>query len=380
MSDRAGARRTAGPWLTAALVLTSAAVTLLGGALPALAEASTTAPTTAPTTASTPACQPGLGIGLVDVTGGADPRARTYAVAHVHPGARFSRRFQVCNGSTAPVTVALYPAAATIGGGSFTVPTGRTGNDLSSWITVDPPTATLAVGQRLIATATFAVPSDAVAGERYAALLAELPPTAGTAASAGMAVVNRTGVRVYLDVGPGGNPVSDFSIDTLQATRDSRGVAHVLATVHNTGARALDLHGVLQLTGGPGSQSAGPFPARLGTTIAPHTSEPVDITLGAAIRGGPWTAALALTSGELSRQARGVLSFPDLDSAVTVAVPAQPLRSAPHRSALIGIALALLALLLALMFWLWRRRHHDASGTPRPPRTPGMRVLPGTTG
>ena len=354
--------------LTAALLLGSAAVVLLGSAaVPARADTAPadTAPAAPAPAVSTPACQPGLGIGLVDVTPGADPRARTYLVAHVRPGATLRRHFQVCNGTTAPVTVALYPAAATIGGGAFTVPTGRTGNDLSSWTSIDQPDVTLAAGQRLIATATIHVPTNAVAGERYAALLAELPPVPG---SAGMMVVDRTGLRVYLDVGPGGDPASDFSIDSLQATRDGNGVSHVLALVRNTGARALDLHGVLDLTDGPGSQSAGPFPARLGTTIAPHTSEPVDITLSAAVRGGPWTAALSLTSGGLTRQARGALRFPDLSDSRAGIVPAAPAHGGGYRNWLIGLALALLVLLLALLFRLWRRRNDNPPSTPLVPQ------------
>ena len=42
----------------------------------------------------------------------------------------------------------------------------------------------------------------------------------------------------------------------------------VLATVHNTGGRALDMNGTLQLPAGPGGLSAGPFPANLGVTLA----------------------------------------------------------------------------------------------------------------
>lgn len=362
MSNRTHTPLTERARLTGALVVGNAALALLGG-LTAPAHAA------GPPTGAAP-CLPGLGIGLVDVPAGADPRAQTYLVAHVRPGATLRRRFQVCNGTTTPVTVALYPAAATIGGGAFTVPPGRTGNDLTSWITVDPPTATLAVGQRLLATATLHVPAQAVTGEGYAALLAELP---ATRSAAGMTVVDRTGLRVYLDVGPGGDPVSDFTIDSLQATRDRSGIAHVLALVHNTGARALDLHGVLDLTGGPGSQNAGPFPARVGTTIAPHGSAPVDITLSAAIRSGPWTATLSLASGALTRQAHGALSFPDRSDSHTLAVPARPGSTGPHRGVLIGLALALLLLVLLLL--LLARRSRRRRGEP-PPRTPPATGLP----
>src|SRR4051812_4200008 len=245
-------------------------------------------------------CNPGLGIGLADVPSSVrDPRAHNYVIDHVKPGARFTRRFRVCNGTASPITVKLYAGAANIVDGAFTIVEGRAGNELSSWITVAPAAITVPSGEQRIATASFAVPPTASGGERYAVLLAELPARRG---ANGLAVASRVGVRVYLDVGGARAPTSDFTVDSLQASRLADGTPQVTAQVHNTGARALDMTGVLTLRDGPGGLSGGPFPAQLGTTLAPGDTEPVTVVLDKAITGGPWTARLLLRSGLLERQ------------------------------------------------------------------------------
>lgn len=298
-------------------------------------------------------CPQGLGVGLADIpsqTG--DPRAQDYIVDHVAPGATFTRRFQVCNGTAAAVPVQLYAAAAVIAHGGFSVPEGRASNELSQWIAISPSQATIAPGERLIATATFTVPRGAVAGERYAALLAELPATAGPT---GVRLLQREGVRVYLDAGPGGDPVSDFAVDSLQAQRRADGTTAVLAVVHNTGHRAVDLHGSLQLSGGPGGLSAGPFAAQLGTTLKPGDSAPVTFVLDKAITGGPWHAVVDLVSGQLDRKATAALSFPLLAGAASVPVPAQALLPYQDRKVLVPIAAGLVVLLVVLLVLLASR-------------------------
>jgi len=301
------------------------------------------------------ACAPGLGVGLVDVPAGThDPRAQTYVVDHVRPGATLHRRYQVCNGTHAPMTVKLYAGAAVVQGGSFSVVEGYAGNELSHWITVTPATVTVMPGQRFLAAATIAVPSTATKGERYAALLAELPPRPG---AGGVRVANRVGVRVYLDVGPGGAPVSDFRVDSLQAGRTPDGVPVVTAQVHNTGGRALDMTGALSLANGPGKLSAGPFPAELGTTLAPGDTEPVTVVLDKAIRSGPWTATLTLKSGLLTRRAQAQLTFPDAPGVEAPPVVAKTLPLAKERSVHLAAGLIfLLALLLLVVGLLTSRR------------------------
>src|SRR5438067_258369 len=85
-----------------------------------------------------------------------------------------------------------------------------------------------------------------------------------------------------IDVSKRGAPKNDFTIDSLQAVRGKDGTPAVLAKVHNTGARALDMRGSLQLSDGPAGLSAGPFDAQLGTTLAPGDTAPVVVPLDKA--------------------------------------------------------------------------------------------------
>jgi hypothetical protein len=279
----------------------------------AAAEPAVTTPVAAP---SPSLCPPGIGVGLVEFPAGTkDPRAKEYVVDHVKPGATFSRRFQVCNGTSKPLTVLLYAGAAHVAGGSFVIDTGHAVNELTGWIRIEPSTLTVAPNSRELARATFVVPDDAEPGERYAVLLAERPAPSGTQ---GIPITSRVGVRVYLDVGPGGAPKSDFVVDSLQASRNANGNAEVTAQVHNTGRRALDITGSLDLRDGPAGQTGGPYPARLDTTLAPGQTEPVIVPINVAITDGPWTAQLTLSSGLVERRVRATVTFP---SAPGVAPP-----------------------------------------------------------
>jgi hypothetical protein len=295
---------------------------------------------------------PGLGIRLLEapVNLKNDPRARIYIVDAVHPGARFTRRFEVTNGTDAPLPLQLYAGAAEVTAGSWIVQEGRSRSELTDWITINPPTVVVPPHGRSEAVATFAVPRDASQGERYGVLLAEAPPQkTGT----GPAVASRIGIRVYLYVGPGGAPPSDFLVDSMTASRSSAGLPVVSALVHNTGRRALDLRGELILDHGPGGLSAPPFPVSLGTTLGVGDTEPVAIPLSSAITGGPWRARLTLRSGRLERRAEAQLTFPDQPGQVKPPVKAKNLPLAKDRKVLIPVAASLIALLLLVLFVLW---------------------------
>jgi hypothetical protein len=310
--------------------------------------------------ASAAACAPGLGIGLVEFpAGNRDPRAQNYVIDHVAPGARFSRRFQVCNGTTAPVTVQLYAAAAAVTDGAFELADGRTQNELSGWVSVAPAQLTVAPGQRALARATFTVPAQAESGERYAVLLAELPPAPD---AQGVAVSRRVGIRVYLDVGPGGAPRTDFVVDSLQASRTLDGKGQVTAQVHNTGARALDITGSLTLRDGPGGLSGGPYAARLGSTLAPGETHPVVVPIDNAVADGPWTAQLVLRSGLLERRVEAPLTFPDAPGADGPPVDVEQLTPTSSQQIDFVPLLSVAALLLLAVgaFGLLRRRRRTS--------------------
>lgn len=252
----------------------------------------------------------GIGVQLLDVplTAVSDPRARLYIIDHVHPGTIIHRRIEISNTTSSPVHVVTYPAAATISQGAFVGVAAHTANELSSWTSVLPGASEVPAGAHAIATVTIAVPRNAPPGEQYGVVWAETrsaPPAGG-----GITQVSRVGIRLYLSIGLGGAPASKFTIDSLTAKREPDGQPVVVASVHNTGGRALDMNGTLQLSAGPGGLSAGPFPANLGTSLAIGATEPITIVLDRRIPDGPWHALVTLRSGLLERSARATISFP----------------------------------------------------------------------
>jgi hypothetical protein len=260
----------------------------------------------------------GIGLRLSDVPTAEqnDPRDRIYIVEHVHPGAIIDRRVEVSNTASSALHVVLYPAAATIANGSFIGSAGDDSNALSTWTSVSPDAVDVPPDSAVMATVQIAVPADATSGERYGAVWAQL--SSGPIAGAGITQVTRVGIRIYLSVGPGGSPASNFTIESLTAERSSTGEPIVLASVHNTGALALDISGTLTLSAGPGGLRAGPFPATLGTTLAIGDTEPVTIALNAQIPAGPWEASITLESGLLQRSAQAIITFPRVGSSPPV--------------------------------------------------------------
>jgi hypothetical protein len=256
------------------------------------------------------AARGGIGLRLLDVptTAKLDPRARLYVVDHLAPGTVIHRRIEIGNTTASGARVVLYPAAASLGKGSFLGAAGHARNELSTWTRVQPGAIKIAAGRRVEAVVTIAVPHDAAPGERYGVVWAEVrsaPPAAG-----GITQVNRVGIRLYLSVGPGGAPPAGFKINALTATRSRDGQPTVVATVHNTGGRALDMSGTLRLGAGPGGLKAGPFPANLGTTLAIGATEPVTILLDQRLPAGPWKARVDLRSGLVQRHAQATITFP----------------------------------------------------------------------
>lgn len=304
---------------------------------------------------------PGVGVRLLDAPSNRadDPRARVYVVDQVKPGAVFTRHVEVSNGDATAMDLLVYPATAVLRGGGFDIAARGVAGPVPSWTTVSPTSVHLDPGQRTSVTVTFRVPSDAPAGEVYGAVVAERP---ARRTAQGVSVALRAAVRVYLSVGPGGEPASDFTVDALTAGRDSTGSPYVLAQVHNTGGRALDLSGSLRLKDGPGGLSAGPFAARLGTTLGIGQSGPVLVPLDKAIPAGPWLASLELQSGELKRKVEGTVSFPVRAASQSPPVVPTEVPSSDELQLVVPVAITLLSvvslalLVLALLGFLRRRR------------------------
>ena len=324
---------------------------LLGGA--GLALAFTTL-TVSPVSARTPQAEPvgGIGLRLVDapVASSDDPRAHVYIVDHLAPGTIIERRIEVSNTTNAVQDVVLYAAAATIEDGTFLGAEGRTLNDVASWTTVTPAGSTVAAGGTVTALVTLAVPADAAPGEQYGVVWAEVRSEA--AAAGGVSQVSRVGLRLYISVGPGGAPASDFSIESFTAARAADGAPFITAAVENTGGRALDMTGTLELSDGPGGLSAGPFPADLGSTLAIGDTRAVRITLDKSLPDGPWIAVITLRSGLTERTAEASLTFPSSGAALAV-TPTTPHSGTPWPFMAI---VAGLAALLATSGWALQRR------------------------
>ncbi|GAB3158995.1 hypothetical protein [Microbispora hainanensis] len=252
----------------------------------------------------------GLGIRLVDapLARRDDPRALKGVVDHLDPGTTIKRRIEVSNTSGHRMRVSLYPAAADIRDHAFVFAPERTPNELSSWTTVTPAEIDLSPGQARRAWFTTRVPSDAWKGERYGVIWAQTTAEPDRVHNVGLA--SRVGIRMYLDIGPGGEPPSAMSVDRLTPERDATGRPVLSAQVHNTGGRALDLSGSLSLSEGPGGLRAGPYPAQLGVTLRPGETGRLAVVMDVRLPEGPWKVDMVVQSGLVKREVSATVVFP----------------------------------------------------------------------
>lgn len=296
----------------------------------------------------------GIGIRLVDVPTATadDPRTRSYITDHLRPGATIQRRVEVVNGTGNRARVSVYAGAATVDGRGFVGAPGRTRNDTAAWTTITPRTLVMAPQERSLVKVTVHVPPRAVRGETYGVVWAQTTTPPKTVS--GVTQISRVGIRLYLSIGPGGAPPTDFRIVSLTAARDSAGRPNVQTAVRNTGERALDLTGTLTLSKGPSGLSAGPFPIPAGTTLGIGATEALQVALNQQLPNGPWRATVSVTSGTTTRTAQAELTFPSQPGT-------GPAITADDNSALkwwlLGAALILILVVLSgLTIYLFRRR------------------------
>jgi len=320
----------------------------------------------------------GLSIQLLDgpVSLENDPRAHAYVIDRVAPGASFTRHVGVFNDTGAQQHVLLYADSASIADGSFTPAPGRADSELTRWITVSPASVDLQQGERATVTVTFNVARDAASSEYYGVIFAEMPAQP----SQTLAVASRVGLRIYLSVGLGGAPRSDFAVTSLTAERDPGGNPVVKASVKNTGGRALDMSGQLWLRNGPGGLSAGPFPVQLGTTLGIGQEEPVTVKLDKQLPAGPWLAHLEMQSGLIKHAAEATITFPTQAGTVGKTVKAKTVPLTKNKQVLGIVAGSIIGLvvlgILFFLFLLWKRRGDDDDEKPRRgglPRVPRPR-------
>jgi hypothetical protein len=259
-------------------------------------------------TAGHPPKQGSIGIRLMNapVSERANPLARLYIIDHLAPGTTIHRRIQVVNMSRAAVRLSAYTAAASIAHGQFLFAPGRKQNLMTTWVRLSRPVLLLAAGQSARERVTIRVPGNAPPGEQYGVIWAQDRGHAPGHRNIGL--VNRVGIRIYLSVGPGGPPPSNFTVTPPAASRDG-GRAIVTVKTDNTGGRALNIGGTITLTGGPAGLRAGPFMLASGATIAPGQSAPVKFTLAGSIPNGPWHALIKLRSGLVTRAEQSTIDF-----------------------------------------------------------------------
>ena len=263
----------------------------------------------AASTLSRPPVLGSVGIRLLTtpVSERANPLARLYIIDHLAPGATLRSKVQVANMSKKAVRLSVYAAAATIKHGQFLFASGHTQNLLTTWVRLSRPVLRLPAGGRAEETVTIRVPVFAPPGEQYGVVWAS--DRGRDPAQKNISLVNRVGIRIYLSVGRGNPPASNFTMSPPVTSRDASGRAQVIVQVHNTGGRALTLSGTLGLTGGPGGLRAGPFRLTTGAVIAPGQSAPVVFTLSPHIPDGPWQARIRLQSGLVVRSETATVDF-----------------------------------------------------------------------
>jgi hypothetical protein len=292
----------------------------------------------------------GIGIRLADVPANSvDPRAHSYIVDQVAPGTTIRRRIEIVNSTGSAANIALYPAAAGLRGSRFGFAPGHSRNELTSWTSMSRAVLRVPPGAKTFETVTIDVPKAASAGERYAVIWAEV--SAPAPAAGGVTIVNRVGIRMYLSIGPGGAPVSNFAIGTLTADRSAADEPLIVARIRNTGRRTIDIGGTLTLSQGPGGLSTGPIPVRLATAVSPGDSEALTVRLDRRLPRGPWHARLRLKSGFVERSVAATIRFPS---------PAAP--AATWSLGAILFDGALLALALAALAFRHLQRERRARG------------------
>jgi hypothetical protein len=233
------------------------------------------------------------------------PLDHVYIVRHMNIGTTATARITVSNTTRSVQHITLYPGAAVVRKGQFLFLTGRTPSELTTWTRLSTGKLTLKPDTQRPVKVAIHVPRDASQGNRYGVVWASVTSPHGQ-----ITEVNRVGIRMYIDVGPGGPPPPGFAIESLTAARNAAGKPMVVARVRDTGGVALTLTGTLRLKDGPGGTSAGPMPVSQDLTLTPHTTNSVDVLVGSHLPRGPWLAVVTLQADLIQRHADARLTFP----------------------------------------------------------------------
>jgi len=301
--------------------------------------AGTAVPATTASAAPMPAATPSpqrFGVRLVDVPvdEAHNPRALRYIIDYLPTGSVIHRRILVQSDESSRARFTVYPDAAKISHGYFVGDVGHTRSELTSWIHVAHARVRLRAGHSTMDMITIRVPRGATRGEHYGVIWVQQTARARTARGFAIREINRVGIRVYLAVGRGGAPPTNFTISDIAGHRSAQSRQVLTAEVDNTGGRAVDLSGTARLTGGPGGTSAGPFPVHRIITLAPGQSYPVAFIMPRRLPSGPWQATVTLTSGLTRHSASATILF---GSRLTASVWRRPTGMAVLAVLILGI-------------------------------------------
>lgn len=286
-----------------------------------------------------------MSIGLADTDAhrSDDPRSAFYVVDAVTRGNTFERTLRVTNTTTESVTVALYIGDAAIVDRRFAFDVAPEDDGVSGWSQVSPAQLTIAPGTSEHASVVITPPSDLTAGERYGVIWAELPRSGGNAG----VVVNRVGVRIYLAVGSETSFTNDLTVDQLTAIRDPDGRAVVAVNITNTGTRALDLSGTVDLARESGTASAQLDP---GTVLPPGDSGEALARFDGDLADGPWDATVSVSGNGVERRGTATISFPaEPDRRARPVVVEAVGNDSSAAAPLVALAVALTGLVLAAL-------------------------------
>jgi hypothetical protein len=310
-----------------------------------------------------------FGIRLYDVPAidAHNPRGLLYIIDFLHPGTVIHRRILVRNQESHPSRFTVYPDAARITHGLFVGDPGETRSQLTSWTSVQHPALTLAPGASTLDMITISVPRGAVRGEHYGVIWVQQAALVRSGAGSFVREVDRVGVRIYLFVGHGGVPPTKFVVTSLTGHRTARGQPVLLASVADTGQRAVDLSGQARLSDGPGGISAGPFREERVVTLAPGQSGTLVFAPDRHLPPGTWHAGVTLVSGINTITHRGTVVFPG-------AVPRSIWARFPGLIWALGVLIGLLAIAAG-----WRIQSARLKATRRGHR-PGVRMPGGSHG
>lgn len=264
----------------------------------------------AATALALPTPGPAFGVRLYDVPviDADNPRGLRYIIDFLHPGVVIHRRILILNQEPQPTRFAVYPDAARITHGAFVGDAGQTRSELTGWITVQHAQVRLAPQASTLDMVTVRVSRSATTGEHYGIIWVQQTARVRSAAGAEIREVARVGIRIYLAVGHG-FPPTKFVIISLTGHRSARGQPFLVAKVHNTGQRAVDISGELRLTDGPSGIKAGPFQEQQVVTLAPGQYGNLIFVPSKLLPDGPWHAAVLLVSGLNTSTAQYTIQF-----------------------------------------------------------------------